>query len=204
MTDSPSYQAFLGGSFDPFHLGHRHALQALRRARPRDRVLLVPAGLNPLKGEGPRAESSLRLEMVRRGVADLEWCGVTSVEIDRSGPSYTVETLEHLLNQGVLAPRPGMIAGDDLLQDLPRWRAFPRLLELVGFLVLQREHDAGAVRRFCRDWPSARVTAIPAPPLEVSSTEIRRRLADPELRDSAADLLPPEVYECIIQHDAYH
>ncbi|SIQ22358.1 nicotinate-nucleotide adenylyltransferase [Alkalispirochaeta americana] len=202
MAGVRCYQAFLGGSFDPIHLGHLHALRAVKEARPGDNILLIPARLNPLKERAPHAGDAQRLEMVHRATVDWEWCGVSSVEIDRPGPSYTVDTVEHLLQKGVLAPSPGMIVGDDLLQELPRWHAFPRLLETVVLLVLQRDLQVQAVQRFCDSYPAARVVAIPGDPLRVSSTEIRRGLSERASRDSVAHLLPEAVYEFLCRHDS--
>src|SRR5438046_1988092 len=105
-----------GGTFDPVHVGHLAiALAALESAKL-DRIVFVPARRSPLKERGPEASEADRLLMLEAAVKDEPRFAVSRVELDREGPSYTVDTLEALRPQGELF----LILGSDALADFAR------------------------------------------------------------------------------------
>jgi nicotinate-nucleotide adenylyltransferase len=200
----------LGGSFNPPHLGHlalaRHALAELRLGR----VLLVPVYLPPHKpppedDPGP----ARRLAMCRaliEGAAQIE---ASTLEIDRRGRSYTVDTLE-----GVHASHPDaeltLILGADMACTLPSWRRPREILHLARLAVAERgafsaetgmdssrERVVAALRGLD---PDARVRILEMPPVDVSSTMVRERLAQGEPVD---DLVGPAVAAYITEHGLY-
>ncbi len=137
----------LGGTFDPPHLGHlalaRHALQELAL----DRVLLMPARQSPHKPALPAQEGHLhadaaeRLEMCRLISTEEPHIGVSDLELQREGPSYTVDTLREL-HGGHLHTSLTFILGADVARTLPAWREPQELLELAGLAVAVRSGTA--------------------------------------------------------------
>jgi nicotinate-nucleotide adenylyltransferase len=153
-----------GGTFDPVHVGHLAIARAALDSAGLDRVIFVPARRSPLKTTGPVAGEADRLAMLEYAVKDESRFAVSSVELERAGPSFTVDTLEALKGEGELA----LILGSDALADLPKWRSPERIRELATLLVARRpgapEPDARSGAR-----------AFDAPCLDISSRELRQR-----------------------------
>lgn len=152
-----------GGTFDPVHVGHLAiALAALESAKL-DRIAFILARRSPLKDRGPAASEANRLLMLEAAVKDEPRFAVSRVELEREGPSYTVDTLEALRADGELF----LILGSDALADFPRWRSPERIRALAKILVARRP---GAPEP---DAPWAQ--AFDAPRLDISSRELRAR-----------------------------
>ena len=183
--------ALLGGSFDPVHAGHVALAEAARDRLGADRVLLVVAAGQPLKAGGAAAPPEDRYAMVRlavRGRARLE---ASDLELHRPPPSYTVDTLREL-RRG-LPPEAGLLLllGADALADLPRWKeaaAVRGLATIVGCTRPGRGPPAGADR------------VLEAATPDVSSTEIRRRVAAGE---GIEGLVPGDVAAYIAERGLY-
>jgi nicotinate-nucleotide adenylyltransferase len=178
-----------GGTFDPVHVGHLAIAQAALEAAHLDRVVFVPARRSPLKDRGPYAGEADRLAMLEAATKDEPCFSVSRVELDREGPSYTVDTLEALRPEGELY----LILGSDALADLPKWRSPERIKELAKILVARRP---GAPE------PDARSGArtFDAPCLDISSRELRAR-ASRGL--SLRYLVPDEVWRHIARNGLY-
>ena len=106
-----------GGTFDPIHVGHLAIAHAALESIPLDRVLFVLARRSPLKERGPFAGESDRLRMLERAIADEPRFAVSAIELEREGPSYTIETLERLSGSDELF----LILGGDASAEFPRW-----------------------------------------------------------------------------------
>ena len=159
-----------GGTFDPPHIGHlilaSDAVDALRL----DRLIFVPASAQPFKVDTPAiANPADRLEMVRLAVGEESRYAVDDTEIRREGLSYTVDTLEEIARRNPEAEL-FLLIGQDMLGGFGGWKRPERIRELATLAVMQRE-DAGAVPR------DKGVVAISTRRVDVSSTEIRERLA---------------------------
>jgi nicotinate-nucleotide adenylyltransferase len=156
----------LGGSFDPVHHGHLIAASTLREKLELDAVLLVPAGQQPFKRDGHGASGAERAAMAELAVAGEPGLAVDRIEVERAGPSYTVDTLAALR-----AGRPDaelvLLVGADAAAELPAWREIGRIRELSRVVVFTR---AGA------DAPTLDVPVVTIPALEISSTDIRARV----------------------------
>lgn len=169
-----------GGSFDPPHVGHLLVASDALEALALDRVVFVPAATQPLKAGRARATSAQRLAMVEALVGDDPRFVVDPVEIDRGGLSFTVETLETLR-----ARWPGaalvLLAGADVLTTFVQWRAPERVRALATLVVLARavgrEHDALCVPAVPPDFPGGPPVLLQTRRVDVSSTEVRARLA---------------------------
>jgi len=168
----------LGGSFNPPHLGHLVCAQEARWQLELDRVLIVPVGEPPHKRiDDPGRE--LRFELCRLAVGSASWLEVSRLEIDRPGPSYTVDTLRTLHEH---APEDELtfIAGGDMAQSLPNWRDPTAVLRLARLAVAERSgvaRDDVAARLEPID-PGGRVSYFDMPRLDVSSSGVRRRVAE--------------------------
>jgi len=127
-----------GGSFDPVHIGHLIAAEHCREQAALDRVIFVPAAVPPHKQDRTLAPAEDRLTMLRLATGGHDAFEVSTVEIDRGGVSWTVDTLGSLA-----AAHPGdtlhLILGPDALADLPTWREPQRILDLAQPLAVERE-----------------------------------------------------------------
>lgn len=153
----------LGGSFDPVHLGHLLAAQALQERLGLDEVRLIPAGRQPFKPEGHGASADHRAAMLELAVAGAPGLVADRIEVDRPGPSYTVDTLRALH-----ARHPGddlvLLVGSDAARSLPAWHeaeAIPGLAQVVVF---------------ARGGQAALAGAEVVPQVEISSTAVRERV----------------------------
>ncbi|MEO8193656.1 MAG: nicotinate-nucleotide adenylyltransferase [Gemmatimonadales bacterium] len=159
----------LGGSFNPPHVGHLLIAGDAHEALGLDRLLIVPAAANPLKASDANVPTaSQRLEMVRRAFADDPRFEVSSMEIERGGLSYTVDTLEALSEQHEGAELL-LLLGMDSLRTLERWKRPERIRELATLAVLTRGDDSETLPEGVEHVTTRRV--------DVSSSEIRARLA---------------------------
>jgi nicotinate-nucleotide adenylyltransferase len=161
-----------GGSFDPPHVGHQLVVTDAAEQLGLDRVLLVPTAAQPLKQERRPAPAAARVAMVEALVADDARFAVDRAEVDRGGLSYTADTLATLAERW-----PGrelvLLAGADVLATFHRWREPHRIRQLARLVVLTRG-DAAAV---VPDFPGGPPTMLPTRRVDVSSTEVRARLA---------------------------
>jgi nicotinate-nucleotide adenylyltransferase len=183
-----------GGSFDPVHAGHLHAARSALRAFDLDHVVFVPAREPPHKPGRELVSGKDRLEMLRLAIAGEPRFSVHGLELERPGPSFTIDTVREL--PGLLGAPDGasvfLVLGSDNLAGLPTWRAARELLARVQPIVVHREGDPepafGAVERALGPGAAAKCRAgyLALPPVEVSSTELRTRL--PNLGGEAVDL----------------
>ena len=158
-----------GGSFDPVHVGHLAIANAALESVPLDRVLFVLARRAPLKERGPVAGEADRLAMLELAVAGEPRFSVSRIELERAGPSYTVDTLEALSGADLLF----LILGGDALAALPRWKDPDRIATLATLVVAERP---GAPERAGHEQKGT-VVAFDAPRLDISSLELRARAA---------------------------
>ena len=171
---SPVRLGVFGGTFDPVHVGHLAIAHAALESVPLDRVLFVIARRSPLKERGPIASEADRLRMLELAVAGEPRFAVSRVELDRDGPSYTVDTLEFLAgSDGRPSGGPDdlfLILGSDAIADLPRWKDPDRIARLATLVVADRP---GAPERI----GDAPVVRFDAPRIDISSRELRARAA---------------------------
>jgi nicotinate-nucleotide adenylyltransferase len=194
-----------GGTFDPFHRGHLEPVLAARKTMQWDRILYVPAYVQPFKLHGSLASAHHRFAMVAIATIDYDSLLASAMELERGHVSYTVDTLEELR-----ATHPDdtldWIIGDDNFEKLHEWRSLDRIFELANFAVLARHrHEAPGplASRVCKAEERSRSGAIVFagnPTIEISSTEIRRRALDGQPID---ELVPPPVSRYIQHYELY-
>jgi nicotinate-nucleotide adenylyltransferase len=182
-----------GGSFDPIHHGHLIVAQAVVEALELEELRFVPARSQPFKQHtGHGASPEQRAEMLRLAIAGAPRFAVETLELDRPGPSYTVDTLRALRER-----EPGrewvLLVGADAARELDLWRQaeqIPRLARVAAFARPGAEAPASAAV-----WKT-----LPVPAVDISATEIRRRV---RAGRSVRYWVPDAVAEYIAAHRLY-
>jgi len=203
MTDieRPPRIGVLGGTFDPVHNGHLHIACQLREALGLERIVWAPAGRPPHKAGQIVSSDRDRLAMLELGLASSPSDEISTIDINRSGPSYTADMLE-LLSARLHPARLFFLMGEDSLRDLPTWHDPDRILQTAELAVAGRpgvDTDLDAVA-LAVPAVSGRVHLIPIKEVAVSSSDIRRRVRD---RESIRGLVPPAIEKYIREHDLY-
>jgi nicotinate-nucleotide adenylyltransferase len=213
MTHGPRV-GLLGGTFDPIHLGHLAAARAAQQALDLQSVRFIPSARPPHRPDSPRASEYHRLEMIRRAICDTAGWEVSDLEFRRSGPSFTIDTLDRLRAEGLSSLQIFFITGSDAFAEIATWHRYPDVLDAAHFVVITRpgfslealtsKLPALADRMIGPEriavFATPRIVLIATETPDVSSTEIRRRAAAGE---SLHDLVPPAVAAYIAQHHLY-
>jgi nicotinate-nucleotide adenylyltransferase len=197
----PGSVGIFGGTFDPIHLGHLAVAEEAREALGLERVVFMPAFAPPHKPGRPVTAPEHRLAIVRLAVADNPAFEVSDAEIRRGGPSFTVDTLADLREDGLAEP--WLILSTEALAGLPEWRQPERVLRLARLAVVPRAgfDDLGPAWLEAR-YPGAadRVRFLPGPLLPISGSVVRRRAAAGR---SVRYLVPDAVAAYIAQQRLY-
>jgi nicotinate-nucleotide adenylyltransferase len=195
-VSNPRRIGVFGGTFDPVHNAHCDIARTARDAAHLDRVLFVVAGRPPHKTEGASASAEDRFAMVRAAIKDLPGMAASRIEIDRGGPSYTVDTLR-AIERRYPGARLFLIIGYDSLLDLPKWRDPAGILARAGLLVVPRPGLATEVpAQF-----EGRYDLLPFRETPVSSTDIRERILAGRPFE---DLVPAAAARLIRERGIYH
>lgn len=128
----------LGGTFDPFHNGHLQLGEAAMRNFGLDKILFIPAAHPPHKNEKIVCEISHRLQMLQLGVAGNDFFEISEIEISRSAPSYTIETIHGLQQQAEAGTSFYFIIGYDAILEIETWYCWQELLISTNFIVAIR------------------------------------------------------------------
>jgi nicotinate-nucleotide adenylyltransferase len=199
----PRRIGILGGTFDPPHVGHLWLATLAADAIGLDRVLFMPAAQPPHKSPGGMTSAADRLVMTRLAIAGNETFELTLIEMERSGPSYTIDSVVELRRlYGDDADLFLLMAADSLAQ-IDTWRQPDQLLERIEWVVGPRPGVALPDRsslegRFGAN--ASRIHLLDGPSLDVSSTQIRERVA---VGDAIRYLVPRGVEELIVDRGLY-
>jgi nicotinate-nucleotide adenylyltransferase len=181
-----------GGSFDPIHHGHLLVAQAVVESLGLEELRFVPAREQPFKIGRHAAPAETRARMVALAIAGEPRFAVDRIELERAGPSYTVDTVRTLRER-----EPGrafaVLVGADAARELEQWHEVETLAQLASFVILSRP---GATIPSL-PW-SVQVVSVPA--VDISATEIRRRVA---VGRSIRYWVPDPVAECIVADRLY-
>jgi nicotinate-nucleotide adenylyltransferase len=191
----------LGGTFNPPHIGHLVMAQEAREQLGLDRVVLMPVAVPPHKEADGDPGAEVRLALARLAAAGEEGVEVSTAEIDRGGASFTVDTLGEL-HERYPEQELTFIVGADMAHSLPAWREPERILELARLAVAEREGIAreDIAERLAPLHDGSRVTFFDMPRIDVSSSDIRRRVAEGR---SVRHLVPDAVAQAIADRDLY-
>nr|MDH4356470.1 nicotinate-nucleotide adenylyltransferase [Nitrospira sp.] len=213
-----------GGSFNPIHNGHLAIARDVRARMNLARILFIPTGDPPHKHNRSLAPAQVRREMVRLAVADTSEFDVSTIEIDRTGKSYSIDTVREIRGQYGQSWEIFFIIGLDAFLDFPTWRNPEAILKICHVVVVPRpgqafralanlslcpnldpeslaQLDTGAIERLEIAVPDALdITCLSISPCPISASEIRRRIRNGL---PLANMLPPSVESYILQHSLY-
>jgi nicotinate-nucleotide adenylyltransferase len=186
----------LGGSFDPPHNGHLLAAGDVFDALSLDRLVFIPAAAQPLKAGVAEASAAQRLAMTRLLIEGDPRFEVDSIEVDRGGLSYTVDTLAAL---GARWPAAELfwLVGADVTHSFAKWRAPERVAALATVVVMVRAGDAADLAAI----PGGAPRSLATRRIDISSTEIRRRVREGK---SIRGFVPDAVAAFIAAERLYH
>ena len=193
----------LGGTFDPVHLGHLQIAEEARVSLDLSEVILIPAGQPAIKSSPLITSAESRLEMVRLSVADRPYFRVSASEVERAGPSYTVDTLAQLRKEYGSEDNLYFILGWDSLTQLPDWREPARIIEMCRLVGVPRPGSPRPdleVLETRVPGISQRVVLLEKPLIDISASAVREKVA----RGVSIDhLVPGPVAEYISDHKLY-
>ena len=193
----------LGGTFDPVHNGHLMVAEEVKVRLNLAEVIFVPAGQPWLKIDWDITPAEHRLQMLRLALADKPDFKLSAMEIERTGPSYTIDTVDELRGQLGGENELFFILGRDNLAQLPQWHEPSRLLEMCYLVAVNRP---GALRPDLKvlekSLPgiSQRVMLLDSPKIDISASAIRNRVARGL---SVRHLVPEPVNRYIKEHRLY-
>ncbi|NGX57365.1 MAG: Nicotinate-nucleotide adenylyltransferase [Chlamydiae bacterium] len=190
-----------GGTFDPIHFGHLNLVLEMKEIVGFDEMWLIPTGINPFKVDQTVTPSHHRLEMARLAVEDFAELKVLDIEVKREGITYAIDTLQEFFQES--ADREySIIIGDDAASGFFQWKDVNKILDMVSIYVGRRscqsrleglEGDPEILEVLKQGLIQTKV-------LEISSTDIRRRMA---LGLSCSHLLPSKIIDYIYINQLY-
>ena len=183
----------LGGTFNPVHFGHLFIAEEVRMALRYDTVIFVPANQPVHKDPVPVLDAGHRLAMLRLAVGDNPRFIVDTGDIERGGPSYSIETVTSLVPRHGIQGRPGFLIGDDLAAGFPSWKNVEALVAIVDLIVARRTGAEPPKLDYAH-------RLVPNAVLPISSSDIRRRILE---RRAVRYLLPDSVLNYIRDHALY-
>ena len=194
--ERPVRLGVFGGTFDPPHIGHVSLTRELRESGALDEILWIPVAVPPHKPASPRTSPELRMEMVRAAIEGCAHQSASEIEIQREGPSYTVDTLRALQSERPDAT-PVLIMGSDQFAELAEWHEADEVARLAEVCVLPRGGvEPASVRpRLSVVWCAADVA-----PIDVSSSGVRKRVREGR---PYRHLVPEAVAEVIEREGLY-
>jgi len=178
----------LGGTFDPIHFGHIAIIKSALQQLKLDKLFIIPAG-NPWQKQ-PITGAHHRLAMTKLATESISNVEVLDLEINRTGPTYTFETLEEL-HKKYKDCEFILILGSDAVAGIETWQQPNKVKTLARIFVVQRAGD------FTQDW---RFDRIQMEPIEISSTQIREKAKN---KEKISNLVPAAVEAYILANDLY-
>lgn len=190
-----------GGTFNPIHRGHLRAAREVREQFTLDRVIFIPSALPPHKTPDNLVDAAHRIRMTQDAISDHPGFSVSDIELKRTGPSYTIDTIRHFERISSPDSRLFFILGIDAFLEIDTWKSYRDLFALIPFIVITRpgighgdvSENCGAIESYLRDRvsdgyqflasESTLVDPVHQPvyvygvtPMDISSTTIRRHV----------------------------
>lgn len=196
-----------GGSFNPVHTGHLILAEHARETAGLDTVLFMPARQPPHKPLRPLAPASERLAMLEIAVKNNPHFQISRLELNQSGPSYTLRTVRKLQDSLQQQTQLCLILGADSILDLPGWWESKTLVREVDIIGLKRPgfplDDLKDLSRYFGDQMTRKIenSLIEAPQLQISATDVRRHIREGR---SIRYLVPDEVRDYILANGLYN
>ncbi len=204
MEDSFIKIGLLGGTFNPIHYGHLIIAEQIRELFEFDNIVFIPSGIPPHKDINKVMGAQHRLAMVKLAVESNPNFWVSDVESNRKGYTYTIDTLRGLRSTYEGETRFYFIIGADNVQELVTWKEFRKVFGMCEFIATYRPgYDIKCtsllIDQLKKDY-MARITLVPALLIDISSTDIRRRVMEGR---SIKYLVPEKVEEYIFKNNLY-
>lgn len=193
----------MGGSFDPIHNGHLGTALALEQALQLDEILFIPAYISPFKQERKAAPAQERLAMVELALKGHPTWHASNLELERTGVSYTYNTLATLDAQYGKDYELFFLIGADSILELAKWYKIKEALALSTFVIATRPGfmpQAQAIKAKLAKEGLTNLVWVNTPEFPISSTEIRAKI---QKHESLTGLMPPAIVEYIRQRDLY-
>ena len=195
--------AIFGGTFDPIHVGHLIVAEEVRVKLGVEEIVFVPVGQPWLKADRRISSGKHRLAMIRLAIADNPHFKVSTLEIDRPGLTYTVDTVDMLRRQMGSEAKLFFLMGGDSLRELPQWKEPKRLIQLCRLVVFTRpDSRLPSMNELEEGVPgvSDNIVIVDVPQIDVSATEVRQRVRQGAPID---ELVLPAVKDYILGSGLY-
>ncbi|WP_294372100.1 nicotinate-nucleotide adenylyltransferase [uncultured Clostridium sp.] len=194
----------IGGTFDPIHNAHLYIAYEAQKQLGLDKIIFMPAGMQPFKIGNKVTDSHLRYNMVEIAIESYEKFSVSAYEIEKKGISFTYETLEHLKNILDKDCEIFFITGADCLMSIDRWKEAERIFSLCTFVVFSRggfqSEEIRNKKKQVEDKFNCRIIVLELKQLEISSTDIRERIKNGKRIDF---FVPEKIDKFIKEHNLY-
>ena len=203
MAEIKRRVGILGGTFDPIHIGHLMLAEAVRDEYDMEQVLFIPAAQPPHKLGRKISPAEDRFMMTVLATCSNPAFEVSDIEMRREGPSYSVDTVRALLRASGGDTEFFFIAGTDIIREIHTWERIEELLTICPFIAASRPGCRPDVERTCTilgDIGVRQIHLLNTPELEISSTDIRERVAR---GDSIRYIVPREVEQYIYKKGLY-
>ena len=136
--------ALFGGTFDPIHFGHLRAALEVKQGFELDQIVMIPAAQPPHKTGDQVSDAMDRLKMVELGMSGYSGFSVSDVELQRSGPSYAIDTINHFKTSSSKDTGIFFISGLDAFLEIDTWKSYEELLRQIAFIVIDRPISDGS------------------------------------------------------------
>ena len=190
----------MGGTFDPIHYGHLVIAEAARYTFSLDKVIFIPTGRPPHKRNSDYTEAAYRAEMASLAISSYPHFALSLIEVERSGFSYSVDTVAAIAKEYHHNADLYFITGADAVLEIDTWHKTEQLVELCRFVAATRPgFDLSRLEQLPAQW-RAKIDVMEIPGLDISSTDIRLRVKEDK---PIKYLLPEPVEQYIYQHHLY-
>lgn len=172
-----------GGTFDPIHIAHTEVTEAASKTIGAEKIIFIPAKRSPLKTSGPEASDKDRLQMIKLAIADNPKFEVSDYELQKPGPSFTIETVRYFKRILSAGNEIYWLMGADNIAELANWHEAAELIDECNLSVMLRagfdSPDFSGLKEKLGEERLAKLekNVVITPLIDVSSTEIRRRIA---------------------------
>jgi nicotinate-nucleotide adenylyltransferase len=183
-----------GGTFDPIHIGHLITAQAVIEIRELEKIIFIPAFISPHKINTENQNPGHRLEMIRISIEGIPYFDCSDIELNNKSVSYTINTLREFKKK---YDEIELIIGYDNIFDFSSWKYPDELIELAKLIVVRRKTSTEPV---IKDKYFHAAIFVDTPEIEISSSEIRQRIAK---KLPINFLVPPKVKEYIYNFNLY-
>ncbi|MDR7857079.1 nicotinate-nucleotide adenylyltransferase [Tissierella sp.] len=193
----------IGGTFDPIHNGHLIIAEYARTSLRFDKVIFMPSGIHPFKDNKGISESNLRIDMILLAIESNKYFEVSSLDIDRVGTTYTIDTIIELKDK-YKDDELYFIFGSDIIFEIDKWKDIEKLSTLCKFVLLSRpgknEEEINKRIESLKFSYNIHIEKVNSPMIEISSTEIRNRIKN---KLSIKYLVPETLEKYILDHNLY-